>query len=362
MSSLLQFFAGKAKFISLTKHRDNPNKKNTLKDLCANPVTALILLALVCLVTYWRVVSLQFQTMWDDQWEVINYYTSSGLSPANLWAVLTEFYHGQYAPVNEYYYITLYTLFGYDPFWFHLGSLLIHIGNVMLAYMFVSRLLSKIGVVAIDSIGRIAFFTALLLAVHPMTVEVVAWISASKSLLYVFFYLSALHFYLSYTVTGKPWHLFFTAFAFVLSFGAKEQAVTLPVCLLLIDYALGRGFLNKKLWVEKFPFFLLSVFFGIITMYSQADTGEGVLSGEDHYPFYQNVLFASYSVVEYITKLLVPVKLSYLYPFPNIIGDSVPLRFWVYPFVIMALVVTLWTFWKQKWVFFGISFFFLHIA
>ena len=43
---------------------------------------------------------------------------------------------------------------------------------------------------------RIAFLTALLVGIHPFLVEAVAWIAASKILLYACFYLIALHCYL----------------------------------------------------------------------------------------------------------------------------------------------------------------------
>ncbi len=321
-----------------------------------------ITLIAACLLTYWQVVFHEFQTFWDDQWVAINYYTSRGLKAQNLWNVLTEYYNGQYAPVNEYYYILLHAVFGYDPFWFHLGSLLIHIGNVLLAYFVIHKLLTLTQAFSLNAIRRVAFITALLLAVHPMTVEDVAWVSASKNIIYTFFYLAALLVYLKYIETKQVKFLWWTALLFLFSFGAKEQAVVLPVCLVLLDYVLRRNLYDKKVWLEKVPFFGLSIFFGIVTMFSQADNGEGILSGEASYPFYQNALFGSYSLIEYLTKLLLPVKLSYLYPFPNEMGKAVPVHFWLYPCIIIVLAVTLWSFWKKKWVFFGVAFFIIHVA
>ena len=52
---------------------------------------------------------------WDDQWVVFNQYPNAGLEWKNLWAVLTEFYNGQYAPFNELSYILLHSVFGYSP-------------------------------------------------------------------------------------------------------------------------------------------------------------------------------------------------------------------------------------------------------
>lgn len=97
-------------------------------------------------------------------------------------------------------------------------------------------------------------------------------------------------------------------------------------------------------------------------MLSQADTGDGVLSDSKVYPFHQNIVFASYSLFEYLTKCLIPIKLSYIYPFPNVIGEPLLARFLIYPFVLIVLAITFWNFLKQRWVFFGLSFFIIHLA
>jgi hypothetical protein len=95
---------------------------------------------------------------------------------------------------------------------------------------------------------------------------------------------------------------------------------------------------------------------------SQAVTGAGALSNEAQYPWYQKIVFAAYSLIEYVLKCLIPYKLSYLYPFPNPQGFPLPVRFWPYPFVVIAVIICLWSFWKQRWIFFGMVFFILHIA
>ncbi len=50
-----------------------------------------------------------------------------------------------------------------------------------------------------------------------------------------------------------------TLFLFAVSFLAKEQAVTLPLLLILIDW-FCQNLKEKALWVEKLPFFILSLF------------------------------------------------------------------------------------------------------
>lgn len=319
-------------------------------------------LVLICLLVYYPTFNNQFQNFWDDQWVVINHYTNDGFTRKNLWAILSEFYHGQYAPVNQLYYTLLHTLFGYNAMAFHGTCLLIHILNVLLVFSLIKKLLLLNKGFDELSVQRIAYFTAILFAVHPFLVEAVAWVSASKILLYALFYLIALHFYLSYTVGLKLKYYFLTLLFFIISFGAKEQAVTLPVCFVLIDYALNRNFKNPEIWLEKIPLLILAVLFGIITMVSQAVTGGGALSNEAYYGLFQKIIFSSYSLIEYLLKCLIPYKLSYLYPFPNPQGVPVAMRFWPYPFAVIAIVICLWSFWKKRWVFFAMAFFIIHLG
>ena len=120
-------------------------------------------------------------------------------------------------------------------------------------------LLSKSNVYIEYNIRIIAFFTALLWGIHPVNVESVAWLSASKVLIYTFFYLLSLLCYLKYVQNRRNTYFLLTLFFFICSFLGKEHAVTLPVCLLLIDYFVGRDFHNRELWVEKISFFSLSL-------------------------------------------------------------------------------------------------------
>lgn len=335
---------------SLVAHnKGQDNKRNTV--YCS------LALVVANLVVYWPTFSNQFQLKWDDWWVVMNEYTEGGWSVENISRIVSEFYHGQYAPINELFYLALYSLFGYAPGWFHAASLAVHITNVLLVFFLVKRLLIKTDSFKQVSVLRIAFITSLLMAVHPFLVEAVAWISASKCILFALFYLLALHAYLSYISTRKLVYFLLVMVCFAFSFGGKEQAVTLPACLLLFDYTLKRKMNSTEVWLEKLPFFLLSLAFIVITFFSQQVNGEGVLSDQPLHPWYQNVVFAAYSVSEYFIKTVLPLRLSYLYPFPSLPGDPLPLQLWAYPVILAVVTVGFWKFWRQRWVAFGILFF-----
>lgn len=324
-------------------------------------VVAPVTLILFCLLVYFPVFSLDFQMHWDDKWVVFNRFTENGFISNNIWSILTRYYNGQYSPVNQFYYTLIYSLFGYNSGAFHAAGLILHIANTLLAYYFIKRILLISGKFKFQSAQRIAYLTAFLLGIHPFMVEAVCWISASKILLYAMFYLIALHCYLSYLTKRTLGFYLLTLLFFIFSFGAKEQAVTLPIAMLLVDYASGLQLKFKKISLEKLPFLALALIFGIVTMLSQASNSLGALSNHPTFPFYQRIVFASYAVIEYFTKCLVPLKLSYLYPFPTVLGEAVPVRFLIYPFVILFLLFAFWNFIKKPWIFFGLAFFIIHL-
>ena len=87
------------------------------------------------------------------------------------------------------------------------------------------------------------------------------------------------------------------------------MAVILP----LIDYYSGRKLIDKKVILEKIPFFLIALIFGILAFTTQKHTKAIVFTD---YSFYDRILFASYGVTTYLWKCLLPINLSCFYDYP----------------------------------------------
>lgn len=136
----------------------------------------------------------------------------------------------------------------------------------------------------------------------------------------------------------------------------KEQAVVFPLCLLLVDFVTDRGLLRLKIWEEKLPFLLLSLYMGTIPMLAQ-----GFRREELDYPLIDRVVFAAYSLIEYLTKCLIPIKLSYLYPFPMLPGYAMPFRFWFYPVVVIFVVYCIYLLRQRRIILFTSLFFLIHL-
>ena len=312
--------------------------------------------AVIAAIVHIGVLGHGFLYHWDDQWVVINRYTDAGLTWDNLVAVLTTFHRGQYAPVNELSYMTLHTFFGYDALVFHLLSLLWHTANAVCVYVFIRLLLEAIGGMSGRKVLATSWLTAILFAVNPVTVEPVSWVSASKILNYSFFYLLCLTAYMRYIKTPATGRYILVLLLFILAFGCKEQAVVIPLTLLLIDYVTSRRGKWTFFFVEKIPFFLLSAFFSVLTVISQ---GHSAIMPE--YGLGYRIIFGAFALCEYAFKSLLPVNLCYVYPFPCQPGEAMPLFIYAYPLFVAIAAYVLYQVRNNKEVVFGVLFFVINL-
>ncbi|MDR2036801.1 MAG: hypothetical protein LBQ60_02640 [Bacteroidales bacterium] len=326
-----------------------PNRKSWV--ICS-------LLAIACFLIYYPIFSHTFLRGWDDGWMVLNRYTEHGFTVENIKAIFTQSHGGQYAPFNQLLYTTIRMLFGYNPSVYHLSNLLWHIANACIVFLLIKNTLVYSRRAETTTAHYVALFASLLFAVHPLQVESVAWISASKTLLYSFFTLLALLAYIRYVHTLKAIWYVVSFILFLFSCGCKEQAVVFPVCLFLFDWIMHRDLKKVEYWLEKIPFFLLALIIGLYTLSLQNPEYVEKWAG---YSFWQRIIFASYAIVEYLTKLVVPVKLMYLYPFPVAPGGDIPIRFFIYPVIILLLGVCLYVYRKQWPLIAGVLFFGINI-
>jgi tetratricopeptide (TPR) repeat protein len=261
---------------------------------------------------------------------------------------------GNYVPLTMMVYTIEYHLAELDPHFYHLVNLLIHLINVLLVFWFIYLLSEKKLFVA----ALVAFF----FGVHPLHVESVAWIAELKDVLYSAFFLAGLisycRFLTSISIGTKKQFPFYVFFFFMLSVLSKPAAIIFPVVLLLIDFYKGRK-LDKGTWLEKLPFFIVSVIFGIIAI--KAQQADGLL--HEFYPVGQRVLFASHSFVVYLYKFFLPVNLSIFYPYPTLTAGQLPPYFYFPPLVVLILLYLVFrTLRQSRLVAFGFLFFAVNLV
>jgi len=179
---------------------------------------------------------------------------------------------------------------GFSPLAWHLVNLLMHIGSVLLLFAALRRLLPE----------RAAMLAAALFAVHPLNAEAVNYIFARSTLLCTLLSLAALRSW----VNNRPWH---AVGWFAGALLAKEECVTLPLFLLLLNLAASRG---RREWKPIAAMLGLSLAAGarvmLAAMYTPgAKTGPSAGISALEYLSSQGV-----AILRYLRLLLIPAGLT----------------------------------------------------
>lgn len=290
---------------------------------------------------------------WDDTLYVLNNPMVQDFSIPQLQAIFTTSFDGHYHPLLLLSFALDHLIAGNAAWYFHLMNVLLHTASTLLVYRIVQRLYPQ---------PAVALLTALFWSLHPLMAESVAWITARKDVLFGFFFLLSLLHYLKYTDTSLRKHRILALLFFLLSAAAKEQAAFLAPTLLVVDYLRQRDFRKAGLWLEKIPFFLIALAFGLATMWAQAQTGYiKPLSGET-VSFANRLLLGCSGLLMYLLKWIAPLNLSAYYPYPFEALKPAPGLFWLTTLVIPALLFLL--FWlprKSRQLTFGLWFFLINI-
>ncbi len=266
---------------------------------------------------------------WDDYENYVTNPYYRGLGWIQLRWMFTTFFFGHYQPLS---WMTLaldYLLWGLNPFGFHLTNLILHAINALLFYFVAVRLLSLSNPAPPAPAIRIAAgCSALFFAIHPLRVESVAWASERRDVQAGLFFFLTLLCYLK-AVTGAKrnssrW-LGLALVVYTLSLLSKAVGMTLPVVLLLLDFypltrlsgGPGKWFAPeyRRIWWEKFPFFILGVAAGVIAVAAQRDFG--ALKSFEQWSAAARLAQALFGLVFYLWKTLIPFNLSPLYELPQ---------------------------------------------
>ena len=274
-------------------------------------------------------------TNWDDPGYVTENPHITHVKSADINYMFTHFIMSNYHPLTMLSLAMDYDKVQLAPRRYHVVNVLFHLLNTLLVFLFIYRLSGKRVLVA--------SLVALLFGIHPMHVESVSWVSSRKDVLFAFFFLTGMITYLSYLTKNKLKGLYysFTFVLFVLSALCKPAALTFPVVLLLLDFYHKRRF-NFKYLLDKAPFFIVAIIFGIVSIKAQSEGS--AISVWNIMGIQYRFLFASYGFASYIYKFLLPINLSAFYPYPVAfpIVKSLPFMFYVAPFIVLGLFVLVW--------------------
>ena len=190
-----------------------------------------------------------------------------------------------------------YSLWGLRVEGYHFTSILLHILAAIAFYFFINALFDNAG---------IAFFASLLFVAHPVNTEAVCYISGVSDPLSLLFMLLCLIFYIrsSYSKNIIPYVL--ALLSFVIALLSKENAVILPVLVLVYQFTFRKSLEIKKV----IPFFVI-----LITYLSLRLTVLSPFSGQSISPadLLQRVPGFFVALTEYLRLLLLPFGLHIEY-------------------------------------------------
>jgi len=315
----------------------------------SNRVQAIIILALTFLACM-PMLRNGFTYFSDDNY-VLNNAIIQNLSWHNIKFIFSAYFDGHYHPLTMLSLGLTWLMSGPDPFQYQLTNLLLHLANTLLVFWLIRKLFRN---------PEMAFLVALLFGLHTIHVESVARITERKDMLYSLFYLVSAIAYINF-LDRKQWKYYhYSLFTITLSLLSKGQAVSFFFTLLLIDYLRDRNLLSRQVILEKVPFLALALFFGYLNLQAQKFTG--YFLDYRSMAFYEPVLDSAYVLTNYILKMVLPVNLSALYPYPNQPGEAVPAYMWLYLLTFIAVIfLSIYFYKKNKAVFFGILFYLLNI-
>ncbi|MEI7594858.1 MAG: tetratricopeptide repeat protein [Bacteroidota bacterium] len=276
-----------------------------------------IIIILAVLATYCSAFFHTF-TNWDDDINVVNNPFIQSLNFNNLKYIFSNEFVGMYVPLTMLTYMFNFIIGGLNPLGFLAFNIIIHILNALLVFSLMKHFFKN---------EIFPLFIALIFAVHPMGVEGVSWISARSNVLFAFFYLLALLSYITYKSIGNKKDYYLTLILFLLSCFSKSPAVSLPLLLIAIDWYEGRK-INIKSQLDKIPFLILSLIFGVLTIYFRSKSNHFIDLSTLYNPI-DRIFFVLYSFDFYSIKLLFPFNLNPFYVYPEKTNSFLPNIYYV---------------------------------
>jgi tetratricopeptide (TPR) repeat protein len=197
-----------------------------------------------------------------------------------------------------------YRVWGMNPRGYHVVNVVLHAISAVLMW----RVLRQLQI-------PWAWLGALLFAIHPVNAEDAAWIAQIKNVLPMFFYPLTILFYLKFQRDGgSRWWYVLSLGAFLLAMLAKAAPSMTPFVLLLCVWWL-RGGLRWRDVRRSLPFFAVSVTLSLATVwfqYRNAIGGDYYIVRDDS--FLSRLIIAGWAVWFYLSKAILPYKLSFVYP------------------------------------------------
>lgn len=185
-----------------------------------------------------------------------------------------------------------------NPLGYHLSNMLLFGAALLLFYALLSTLFSN---------SFIPVLATIIMAIHPANADCVAWASGRTELLCAIFMLAAILSFIKFRCRESgSWHLYILALLFsVLALMSKENAIMLPMLVLIADLFCEKDMPRKQDFLLYLPWLLIIVpgYLAIRTSVLGGIGGYGAI----HLQF---GLFVFRNLIGYIQYFIVPIDFS----------------------------------------------------
>ena len=256
---------------------------------------------------------------------------------------------------------------------YHITNLLLHIFNGILFYWILKRLFSLPyfkGKLLSKYSTSISVIAAVLFVCHPLQVNAVTYIVQRTASLAATFYMLAILFFMKYRMQNRFIHLLLTFLFTVTAMFTKENTITIPFMLLLIEcmFFLKDG---KTSWYKRIAIFIL--LFATVPIipgtnlllkgYSQSDPNVSFKASTsmDRFQYFFTELNV---ILLYIRLLFVPVNQNFDYSNDFPLSPTIWDNYSYVSFIILLCIglFSLLTIKRNRLVSFGILWFFAGLA
>jgi tetratricopeptide (TPR) repeat protein len=274
--------------------------------LAHNRILVCFFLAAIVFVAFWPTLGNNFVGYDDGEYVTDNVHVTRGLTGQNIVWAFTTAHSSNWHPLTWLSHALDCALFGLNPTGHHLTSLLLHVANTILLFLWLSG--------ATGFVARSAFVAAFF-GLHPLHVESVAWVAERKDVLSTLFWLLTLIAYAGYVTKPAVSRYVLVAALFTVGLLSKQMLVSVPLLLLVLDWwPLERKQSWKQLAIEKLPLMFLAALASAVAIWAQRQSGSAATT--DQLPVSLRLSNAVVSYVRYLWKTIWPVNLAVFYPFP----------------------------------------------
>lgn len=245
-----------------------------------------------------------------------------------------------------------YKLSSLNPFGYHLTNTILHILAAWLSFLLLYKISGK---------KFLSLAAAIIFLVHPLQTEAVTYVSGRADSLSAIFVLLGTLTYFNFRQEKNKKYLAVSLLAFTLALLVKEQSITLPGLIFLVELFF---FFNKKKWRDSLryfaPFVLVAVAYFILRI--TALNFNDLLSGVDYSDVYDSslkirLLTFTKVFVKYFSLLFFPFNQHMAYeiaPVTSILSWA----FLKFTILVSGLIYIIKKYWgSHKLVIFGLAWF-----